>query len=85
VHVECKSWNHDFALKIWGPNYDTKTAIGEIRQVRQKRDTGHPKFNIYFKDTNEVYTNFDLDYVLKYLVQWVMILLNSGSQPKEEK
>jgi hypothetical protein len=66
VHVECKSWNHDFALKTWGPNYHKKTAIGEIRQVRQKRDTGHPKFNIYFKDTDEVYTNYDLDYVLKY-------------------
>jgi hypothetical protein len=59
VHVECNCWNHEFAVEKWGPNFEAKTAIGEIRQVRQKRDTGLPKFNIYFKDTRETYTNYD--------------------------
>ena len=66
MNLEWNSWKYDFALKTWGPNYDLKTAIGEVRQVRQKIETGHPKFNIYFKDMDEEYTNYDLNYVLKY-------------------
>ena len=66
VNLECNSWKYDFALKIWGPYYDLKAAIGQVRQVRQKIETGHPKFNIYFKDMDEEYTNYDLNYVLKY-------------------
>jgi hypothetical protein len=66
VHVDCSSWDAVFASKTWGPDFQTKTTIGEIRQVRAHRTTGKPFFNIYFKDTKQVYTNLDLDYVLKY-------------------
>jgi hypothetical protein len=66
VHVDCSSWHSVFAEETWGLDYETKTTIGEIRQVRQNRQTGAPKFNIHFEDIKQTYTNLDLDYVLTY-------------------
>jgi hypothetical protein len=69
VHVECSSWPHDYAEKMWGPDFITKTSVGEIRQVKQNRQTGLPKFHIMFRDTDQTYTNLDLDYVLRYSIE----------------
>lgn len=66
VHVDCSSWSHEFATKTWGPDFKTKTSLGEIRQVKQNRKNGEPKFHIHFKDTRQTYVNLDLDYVLTY-------------------
>jgi hypothetical protein len=66
IHAECRSWDEKYAIKTWGLDYQQKSAVGEIRQVRQHRSTGVPTFHIYFKDTNQIYTKLDLDYVLKY-------------------
>ena len=66
VHVDCSSWDHEFAEKTWGPDFKTKTSIGEIRQVKYNRKNGEPKFYIHFTDTSQTYVNLDLDYVLKY-------------------
>lgn len=66
VHVECSSWPEDYAKATWGPDFHQKTSMGEIRQVRQHRNTGLPSFHIHFNDTRETYTKLDLDYVLKY-------------------
>jgi hypothetical protein len=66
LHIECCSWEYEFAAKIWGPNLGGKTAVGIIKKVTQNRKTKKPKFEVFVKDTNETYTNLDLDYVWKY-------------------
>jgi hypothetical protein len=38
-------------------------------RFKQNRQTGLPKFHIMFRDTDQTYTNLDLDYVLRYSIE----------------
>jgi hypothetical protein len=69
IQVECKSWPERFAWAEWGPNFAEKCTPGEIRNVKMNRKTTTPVFTVYFPEVDQVVTNFDLDYVLKYCVE----------------
>lgn len=66
LDIECCSWEYEFAAKLWGPNLGGKTTVGIVRKVTYHRKTKKPRFEVFVGDTQETYTNLDLEYILKY-------------------
>lgn len=66
LDIECCSWEYEFAARLWGPNLGEKTTVGTVRKVTYHRKTKKPRFEVFVADTNETYTNLDLEYILKY-------------------
>ena len=70
LEIDCSSWEYEFAAQKWGPNLAGKTTEGIITKSAWNcyRRTGKPKFEVRITELNETYTNYDLDYILKYSV-----------------
>ena len=67
VLVDCKTFQEDFAVQKWGPDFRTRKTKGTIRKVCTKRGKSDPLFEIYFSETKKVYNNLDIEYVLRFL------------------
>ena len=70
LEIDCSSWEYEFAAQKWGPNLAGKTTEGIITKSAWNcyRRTGKPNFEVRITELNETYTNYDLDYILKYSV-----------------
>ena len=68
LSVPCKTWDADYALGCFGPEYESKSVEGIVMKVRTTRNGKIPRFEVNFPEKRcvKTYVNFDLDYILKY-------------------
>ena len=66
--VPCSTWDEDEAVRCWGEDYASKSALGIIKKVSLSRKGNEPRFEIHFPENpfQKTFVGFDLDYVMSY-------------------
>jgi predicted GH43/DUF377 family glycosyl hydrolase len=66
LDVDCKTFQHEFAVKKWGVDYSNLTTKFVIRKAYCPRGKKAPWFEMFCSDTRITYNKIGSDYVMKY-------------------
>jgi hypothetical protein len=57
LSVPCKTWDADYAIDCFGPEYESKYAEGIVTKVRTTRNGKFPRFEVNFPEKRGVKTS----------------------------
>jgi hypothetical protein len=65
--VDCSSWDGNIAAELFGPNWERLKTPATVKKVTGTK-LGRLKFELYFTEIEEIFTGFNWEYILKYIV-----------------